>query len=130
MAITLLRTKTEVRNEAVACVADSDNCVGRAQKRPMPGILRIYCGNHHDTTVVIPVVTMSFRRSSNIIANVASPINAAMPAMVNGRNHGSSRHNAKLTTVAIRRATHADQASVRIFRNTNTVATANIDGAC
>src|SRR5215469_6543431 len=76
------------------------------------------------TTVVIPVVTMSSRRSNSIIANVPIPINSAIPASVNEKNQRYSRHNAKLTLVAIKRATPADQLSSRVVRNTNTAATA------
>lgn len=36
------------------------------------------------TTVAIPVVTMSARRSNSIIADVSIPINTAMAAAVNG----------------------------------------------
>jgi len=56
----------------------------------MPGILWTYCGYHHDDDRFNPVVTMPSRRTSSIIANVPNPINAAMPAMVNGKTTGKA----------------------------------------
>jgi hypothetical protein len=64
---------------------DPDQGVDEAQDRLPPGIVGVQSATTKTTALVMPVVTISSRRSNRAMITVPSPITTAMPSGAKGK---------------------------------------------